>query len=125
MYVNFEIAALFPSPYNRVKKRGNFKTNTHMDSVESFLYYLSSSKAKTAAISKLEIFLTYRSHSCFLSSRSSMNGILAFLDDDLRSNHENIFRLPLCQYVVAAKISPHNRYHATSSNKESLERFIK
>ena len=43
MYVNFEIAALFPSLYSRVKKRGNFKTNIRLDSVESFLYYLSSS----------------------------------------------------------------------------------
>ena len=42
---NFEIAALFPSPYSRVKKGGNFKTNIHLDSVESFLYYLGSSKA--------------------------------------------------------------------------------
>ena len=40
--VNFEIAALFTSPYSRVKKRGNFKTNIHLVSVESFLYYLSS-----------------------------------------------------------------------------------
>ena len=32
MYVNFEIAALFPSPYSRVKKGGNFKTNIHLDS---------------------------------------------------------------------------------------------
>ena len=39
MYVNFEIAALFPWPYSRVKKRGNFKTNIHL---ELFLYYLSS-----------------------------------------------------------------------------------
>ena len=27
MYVNFEIAALFPLPYSRVKKGGNFKTS--------------------------------------------------------------------------------------------------
>ena len=38
MYVYFEIAALFPSPYSRVNKRGNFKTNIHLDFVESFLY---------------------------------------------------------------------------------------
>ena len=37
MYVDFEIAALFRSPYSRVKKRANFKTNIHLDSVESFL----------------------------------------------------------------------------------------
>ena len=43
MYVDFEITALFPSPYSRVKKSGNFKTNIHLESVESFLYYLSSS----------------------------------------------------------------------------------
>ena len=43
MYVNFEFAALLPSPYSRVKKRGNLNTNTYLDSVESFLYYLSSS----------------------------------------------------------------------------------
>ena len=42
MNVNFEIAALFPSPFSRVKKGGNFKTSIHLDSVESFLYYLSS-----------------------------------------------------------------------------------
>ena len=35
----------FPSPYSRVKKRANFKTNIHLYSVESFLYYLSSSEA--------------------------------------------------------------------------------
>ena len=40
MYVNFEIAALFPLPYSRVKKGGNFKTNIHLDSVVSFLYCL-------------------------------------------------------------------------------------
>ena len=33
MYVNFEIAALFSSPYCRVKKRGNFKTNILLVSV--------------------------------------------------------------------------------------------
>ena len=43
MYVDFEITALFPSPYSRVKKRANFKTNIDLDSVESFLYHLSSS----------------------------------------------------------------------------------
>ena len=32
--------------YSRVKKRANFKTNIHLDSVESFLYYLSSSQIK-------------------------------------------------------------------------------
>ena len=42
MYVDFEIAALFPSPYSRVRKRAKFKTNIHLDSVESFLYDLSS-----------------------------------------------------------------------------------
>ena len=44
MYVNFEIAAFFPSPYSLVKKGGNFKTNIHLDSLESFLNYLSSSR---------------------------------------------------------------------------------
>ena len=48
---NFEIAALFPSPYSRVKKGGNFKTNIHLDSVESFLYYLSS-RRKLKFVSK-------------------------------------------------------------------------
>ena len=43
MYVNFEIAALFPSPYSRAKKSGKFKTNIYLVSVDSFLYYLSSS----------------------------------------------------------------------------------
>ena len=42
MHVDFEIAALFPSPYSREKKRANFKTNIHLDSVETFIYYLSS-----------------------------------------------------------------------------------
>ena len=42
MNVIFEIAALFPLPFSRVKKCGNFKINIHLDSVESFLYYLSS-----------------------------------------------------------------------------------
>merc|ERR1719468_1237079 len=31
---------------HRVKKRGNFKTNIHLDSVESFLYYISSTLQK-------------------------------------------------------------------------------
>ena len=39
-YVDFEIAALLPSPNSRMKKRANFKTNIHLDFVESFLYYL-------------------------------------------------------------------------------------
>ena len=43
MNVNFEIAAPFPSPFSRVQKGGNFQTNIHLDSVESLLYYLSSS----------------------------------------------------------------------------------
>ena len=42
MYVNFEFAALLPSPYSRVKKCAKFKTNIHLVSVDSFLYYLSS-----------------------------------------------------------------------------------
>ena len=42
MYVNFEFAALLPSPYNRVKKCAKFKTNIHLVSVDSFLFYLSS-----------------------------------------------------------------------------------
>ena len=42
MYVNFAFAALFPSPYSRVKKCGKFKTNIHLVSIDSFLYYLSS-----------------------------------------------------------------------------------
>ena len=46
MYVNFVFAALFPSPYSRVKKYGKFKTNIHLVSVDSFLYYLSSSNGK-------------------------------------------------------------------------------
>ena len=45
MCVNFEIAALFPSPYSRAKKGGNFKTNIHLDSVQLFLTYLSSNLA--------------------------------------------------------------------------------
>ena len=42
MYVNFEFATLLPSPYSRVKKCAKFKTNIHLVSVNSFLYYLSS-----------------------------------------------------------------------------------
>ena len=42
MYVYFEFAALLPSPYSRVKKCAKFKTNIHLVSVDSFLYYLSS-----------------------------------------------------------------------------------
>ena len=41
MYVNFEFAALLPSTYSRVKKCAKFKTNIHLVSVDSFLYYLS------------------------------------------------------------------------------------
>ena len=37
MYVNFEFAALLPSPYIRVKKCAKFKTNIHLVSVDSFL----------------------------------------------------------------------------------------
>ena len=44
MYAIFEMDAHFPSPYSRVKKRGNFKTNVHLESVKSFLYYLSSNR---------------------------------------------------------------------------------
>ena len=43
MYVTFEFAALRPSPYSRVKKCAKFKTNIQLVSVDSFLYYLSSS----------------------------------------------------------------------------------
>ena len=42
MYVSFEIAALFSSPYRRMKKRGNFQTNKLVESIESILYCLSS-----------------------------------------------------------------------------------
>ena len=42
MYVNHEIATLFPHCIAELKKRGNFKLNIHLDSVESFLHYLSS-----------------------------------------------------------------------------------
>ena len=45
MYVNFEFAALLPSPYSRVKKCAKFKTNIHLVSLDSFLYYLSSNDA--------------------------------------------------------------------------------
>ena len=44
MYVNFEFAALLPSPYSRLKKCAKFKTNIHLVSVDSFLYYLSSNE---------------------------------------------------------------------------------
>ena len=53
-YINFEIAALFPSPCSRVKKCGNFKTNTLIDSIESFLYYLSSNNLERRDISLLK-----------------------------------------------------------------------
>ena len=42
MYVSFEIAALFPLLHRRVKKSSNFQTNILIDSIESFLDYLSS-----------------------------------------------------------------------------------
>ena len=42
MYVNSKFAALLPSPYSRVKNCSKFKTNIHLVSVDSFLYYLSS-----------------------------------------------------------------------------------
>ena len=42
MNVDLEIATLFPSTFSRVKKGGNFRTNIPLDSVESFLHYLSS-----------------------------------------------------------------------------------
>ena len=45
MYVNFEFAAQLPSPYSRVKKCAKFKTNLHLVSVDSFLFYLSSSSS--------------------------------------------------------------------------------
>ena len=50
MYVNFEFAALHPSPYSRVKKCAKFKTNMHLVSVDSFLYYLSSSALYTFSL---------------------------------------------------------------------------
>ena len=43
-YVSFKIAALlFTSPYRRLKKGGIFKTSILVDSIEAFLYCLSSS----------------------------------------------------------------------------------
>ena len=50
MYVNFEIAALLPSPYSRVKKCAKFKTNIPLVSVDSFLYYLSSSNLRHSSL---------------------------------------------------------------------------
>ena len=35
------LAALFPTQYGLVKKRGNFKTDILVDSIESFLHCLS------------------------------------------------------------------------------------
>ena len=43
MNICFEITALFHSAILRGKKRGNFKMNKHLDSVESFLSCLCSS----------------------------------------------------------------------------------
>ena len=54
MYVNFEFAALLPSPYSRVKKCAKFKTDIHLVSVDSFLYYLSSN---SMLMKKLSCFL--------------------------------------------------------------------
>ena len=48
MYVNFEFAALLPSPFSRVKKCAKFKTNIHLVSVDTFLYYLSSNTFRFA-----------------------------------------------------------------------------
>ena len=38
MYVNFEIAAFFSSPYSRVKKRGNFKQPSDLRRVVLILF---------------------------------------------------------------------------------------
>ena len=57
MYVNFAFAALFPSPYSRVKKCGKFKTNIHLVSVDSFLYYLSSNDTENGLETTSEIVL--------------------------------------------------------------------
>ena len=69
MYVNFEIAALFPSPCSRVKKRGNVKTKIHLDSVESFLYHLSSSKLTLHSSGPLSVIIVYLSKVIFLALR--------------------------------------------------------
>ena len=56
MYVDFEIATLFPSPYSRVKKGGNFKTNIPLVSDESFLKYLGSRQVSVQLPSQAIIF---------------------------------------------------------------------
>ena len=75
MYVNFEFAALFPSPYSRVKKCTKFKTNIHLVSVDSFLYYLSSSglkKTKRHLLTMKTFFCTFQIEA-FLSGRFTGN----------------------------------------------------
>ena len=57
MYVNFEFAALLPSPYSRVKKCAKFKTNIHLVSVDSFFIILALIYPLFLAVS---VFLGYR-----------------------------------------------------------------
>ena len=52
--VSFKIAALFPSPYRQVKKRGSFKTNTFMSPFSRSDNCLSSSnKSRKQSLPKI------------------------------------------------------------------------
>ena len=92
MNVNFEIAALVPSPYSRVKKSGNFKTNIHLVSVESFLYYLSSNTNKPES----EFSHRPRAKSKFIVSKANFKYILHIryiFVNKVSKNLENIFTI--------------------------------
>ena len=72
MYVDFEIAALFPSQYTRVRKGHNFKTNIHLDSVESFLTYLSSNSRVIVAF-EMKTFRHILIRKCNISSSKDVS----------------------------------------------------
>ena len=68
MYVNFEIAALFPSLYSRVKKAAISKETFIWTPSSRFLYYLSSSKRLTQVIlGKIKAPFGYKYQRWFLN----------------------------------------------------------
>ena len=73
------ILKLLPLTYNRVIKRGIFKTNIHPVSVESFLCYLSSSfyrQIKTAFCSVTNAGLTDFSRIFLVTPMSPIPGVV-------------------------------------------------
>ena len=102
MNVNFEIAALFPSPFSQVKKGGNFKTNIHLDSVELFLYHLSSSEKLLP--SQINIILTEKScifkRPNIILDRVNISNFGRF---SLFKIISNSFFLPLFQFLNSAQ----------------------